>query len=397
MSGRRREGLKLADENRSSVYDCVVLGFGGVGSAALRAAAQKGWKVLGIDRYGPSHDQGSSHGQTRIIRRAYFEHPNYVPLANRAFEMWDELNKRHRTSPEIKELLTPTGLLQIGRPESEVIEGVKRSACEHKLKIEQFTAKEIQQRLPIFNLSPDQVGLFEPDAAFLRVELCVAAMVNQAVREGAEIRSNTTVLSWTAEDDGVLKIRTDQGCFWGHRLVVAAGAWTPELLPDLDLGLRVLQKQQHWFQLDRVDQKIENDFPCFLLEQDNGDCFYGFPEIDYLGMKVSEHSGGTEIESPAKIERGLCKLDLERTEAFMRKHFRFDRSRLVHHSPCMYTMSPDGHFFVDTYPGLSNVAFAAGLSGHGFKFAPVLGQHLVELLEGRCEPELEFLRVGERV
>ena len=122
--------------DHSTVYDCIVIGFGGVGSAALREAAIKGWRVLGIDRFGPAHDQGSSHGQTRIIRRAYFEHPSYVPLTNRAFEMWSELNKRHRTSIEIKELMTKTGLLQVGRPDSEVIQGVLKSAQMHDLRIE---------------------------------------------------------------------------------------------------------------------------------------------------------------------------------------------------------------------------------------------------------------------
>ena len=364
--------MTLSDGNRSQVYDCIVLGFGGVGSAALREAAKKGWNVLGIDRYGPAHDQGSSHGRTRIIRRAYFEHPSYVPLANRAFEMWDELNKRYRTAPEIKELITPCGLLQIGRPESEVIQGVQRSALDYGLKIEQFTPEEIQRRLPIFKVSPDHVGLFEPEAAFLRVELGVAAMVNQAVRHGAEIRSNLTVLSWTASDDGVVRVETDQGDFFSRRLMITAGAWTQELLPDLDLRMTVLQKQQHWFQLDRVDQKFQNGFPCFLLEQDNGDCFYGFPEIDYLGMKICEHSGGTKINCPGEIDRQLNALELKRTEAFMEKHLNFSRSRMVHFSQCMYTKSPDGHFFADTYPGLSNVAFVAGLSGHGYKFAPVL-------------------------
>jgi len=379
------------------IYDCIVIGFGGVGSAALREAAKKGWKVLGIDRFGPAHDQGSSHGQTRIIRRAYFEHPSYVPLANRAFEMWDELNKRHRTSPKIKELMTKVGLLQIGNPESKVIQGVQKSAEVHGLPIEQFSPEEIERRLPIFKIPKNHIGLFEPDAAFLRVELCVAAMIDQAVKHGAEIMSNTVVKQWQVDDLGQCQIETEGGIFTGKRLIIAAGSWTRQLLPDLELGLQVVQKQQHWFQLDRVDQKLLNDFPCFLLEQENGDCFYGFPEIDYLGMKVCEHSGGKPIQQPSEIDRSLNQEELARTEKFMSEHFHFGRSRLVHHSACMYTVSPDGHFFVDNYPGFSNVVFAAGLSGHGFKFAPVLGKHLVELLEGHCESELEFLKVAGRL
>ena len=306
--------------DRSTVYDCIVIGFGGVGSAALREAAKKGWTVLGIDQFGPAHDRGSSHGQTRIIRRAYFEHPSYVPLANCAFEMWDELNKRHRTSIDVKELITKVGLLQIGRPDSDVIQGVLNSAQLHDLKVEQFTPDEIQRRLPLFKIADNHIGLFEPDAAFLRVELCVAAMVNQAVKHGAEICSNATVSRWSVEDNGDVRVSTDQGEFTAKRLIISAGAWSAELLPDLDLGLTVVQKQQHWFQLDSVDQRIENEFPCFLLEQDNGECFYGFPEIDYLGMKICEHSGGKLIASPHEINRSLDEPELERSMGFMKSH-----------------------------------------------------------------------------
>ena len=378
------------------IYDCIVIGFGGVGSAAMREAAKHGWRVLGIDRFGPAHDRGSSHGQTRMIRRAYYEHPNYVPLANRAFEMWDELNKRHRTSPKIKELITQVGLLQVGPPESEVIQGVKRSADQHGLTLEQFTPDEIQRRLPILKIKPHHVGLFEPDAAFLRVEMCVTAMLDQAVKHGAEIMSNTVVESWSVNDQGICNVETQNGSYQASRLIISGGAWNTELLPDLDLGLQVVQKQQHWFQIDRVDHKFENEFPCFLFEQDNGDCFYGIPEINYLGMKICEHTGGKPIAGPKELDGGLNQAALDRNEEFMQAHLVHGRRRLVHHSNCMYTMSADGHFFVDYYPGHSNVVFAAGLSGHGFKFTPVLGKHLVSLLEGRCEPEFEFLRIAGR-
>lgn len=387
----------MSNQSSNSIYDCIVVGFGGVGSAALREAAKLGWKVLGIDRFGPAHDQGSSHGQTRIIRRAYFEHPSYVPLANRAFEMWDELNKRYRTKPSRDALMTEVGLLQIGDPKSELIQGIQQSAEIHGLAIEEFTPKQIEQRLPLFKVPQNHIGLFEPEAAFLRVELCVAAAYEQALKHGAETQTNTTVQRWRVDSDGKCVVETDQGKFYSKRLVIAGGAWSSILMPDLDLGLKVLQKQQQWFQLDRVDQKLLNEFPCFLLEQDDGDCFYGFPEINYLGMKVCEHSGGKEISGPAEIDRALNKEELARTEKFMKEHMEFGRSRMVHHSTCLYSMSPDGHFFVDRYPNHDNVVFAAGLSGHGFKFACVLGKQLVDLLNGRNDPDFEFLKLAGRI
>ncbi|MEL7496755.1 MAG: N-methyl-L-tryptophan oxidase [Planctomycetota bacterium] len=376
------------------MYDCIVLGFGGVGSAALRAAASRGWNVIGIDQFGPAHNRGSSQGQTRIIRHAYFEHPNYVPLTHRAFEQWDELNRRHRTSIDIKEIITPCGLLQVGRPESDVIQGVIASADQHGLRVERFTPEEIQRRLPMFKIPEDYIGLFEPDAGFLRVELAVAAALKQASKQGATLKSNTIVHGWSVDANGDVLVETDQGSIQGRRLIIAAGAWSSPLLPSVDVPFKILQKQQHWFQLDRVDQKIENDFPAFLIEEDNGDCFYGLPEIDYLGMKVCEHSGGKTLESPDQIQSGLNQEELDRTESFMNRWLEFGRARLVHHCQCMYTMSPDGHFVVDRYPGFENVVFAAGLSGHGFKFVPVIGNYLCELLDGKQDELMSFLKLN---
>jgi glycine/D-amino acid oxidase-like deaminating enzyme len=217
-------------------------------------------------------------------------------------------------------------------------------------------------------------------------------MVNQAVKHDAEILSDTIVEGWSANDEEV-EVATDAGVFKSKQLIISAGAWSPELLPDLGLGLQVVQKQQQWFQLDRVDQKIQNEFPCFLFEQSNGDCFYGVPEIDYLGMKVCEHSGGRNLSDPHEIDREFNQAEFDRTDAFMKSYLDFGKSRMVHSSTCMYTMSNDGHFIVDRHPAHSNVVFAAGLSGHGFKFAPVLGEYLVNLLEGNCEPEFEFFKI----
>jgi sarcosine oxidase len=369
-------------------YDCIVIGFGGVGSAALYHAAKKGWRVLGIDQFGPVHNRGSSHGQSRIIRQAYFEHPNYVPLAGEAFERWDELNKRHRVRPEIKPLFEKTGVLQIGRPESEVIVGVRKSAAEHDLKLESFSPAQIVERLPLLKVEPDHVGLLEPDAGVLRVEQCVAAHLAQAKKRGAELRGESRVESWRAFGDGV-EVRTSDETFQANRLVISAGAWSEKLL-GFPLGLKVVSKQQNWYQIDRVEQKLVNGFPVVFVEQNDGEQFYCIPEIDSLGMKVARHSG-EKIADPDNLDRDVDLDDLRRNEAFLDQNFHHTRHRLVHHSTCMYTMSTDGHFVVDYHPEHDNVVFAAGLSGHGFKFVPVLGHRLVEMLDGVRDPALDFL------
>ena len=377
----------------STLYDCIVLGFGGVGSQALRYSALKSWRTLGLDQYGPAHDRGSSHGQSRVIRKAYFEHRDYVPLLCRAYEMWDELNKRHRTKPEIKELMTTSGVLQIGYPDSQTIQGVLASASKHNLSVEEFSSQQIVQRLPIFKVPADYVGVFEPDAGFLRVELCVAAAIKQAIGQGAEIRSGVQVLSWDKRASGEIVVETNKGVFKSQRLIVAAGAWASAHLLGLDLGLTVVRKQQHWFQLDRVDQKLVNEFPVFAIETDTGEHFYGVPEIDHLGMKVCKHTGGQTLESADQMSHSLDPEELTDVESFMQSYFNFNRSRLVHHSNCMYTNSKDGHFVVDRHPDHSNVSFAAGLSGHGFKFTPVIGKYLVDLLDDQTDPDFDFLRI----
>ena len=375
------------------IYDCIVLGFGGVGSQALRHAAMQGWSTLGIDQHGPAHDRGSSHGQSRVIRQTYYEHPNYVPLILRAYEMWDELNKRHRTSPDIKELMTQCGLLQIGKADSEAIQGVLGSAEANDLKIEQFTAEQVMQRLPIFKLSDDYVGIFEPAAGFLRVEICVAAAIKQAVKAGARLESGQKVDRWETQDDGTILVTTDQQTFKTKRLIVTAGAWSERLLPGVDLKMKVLRKQQQWFQIDRVDQKLVNSFPCFAIHNESDDLFYGVPEIDSLGMKVCKHTGGKSLDSADNLNHDLDADVQGEVENFMGEYLNFGRARLVHHTGCMYSSTADENFVVDRHPENQNVVFAAGLSGHGFKFAPVLGKYLVDLLGGSEEAEFEFLKL----
>jgi glycine/D-amino acid oxidase-like deaminating enzyme len=198
------------------------------------------------------------------------------------------------------------------------------------------------------------------------------------------------VLSWSATDEGVT-VQTDGETYHGRRLAICAGAWSKHLLAEVDVQLSVIAKQQNWYQIDRVEQKLVNDFPIVFVEEDDGEQFYCLPELDSLGMKVCRHTGGHPIEKADLLDCDVDKDELLLNEAFMDRSFHHSRHRLVHHSTCMYTMSRDGHFVVDNYPNHSNVAFAAGLSGHGFKFTPVLGHRLIEMLEGNHDSNLDFL------
>jgi monomeric sarcosine oxidase len=367
-----------------AAYDAIVLGTGGVGSAALWLLAQRGAKVLGLDRFAPPHDRGSSHGQSRIFRQAYFEHSNYTPLLLEAYRLWSELAERCG-----RQLYHEVGVLQMGPPDGEVVPGVLRSAAEHGLEVEQLSADEIQRRWPAYRVAANLVGVFEPRAGYLSVEACVAAHLEQAQRAGAELRTGVEVLGW--EPGPPVRVRTRAGEFSAERLIVTAGAWAAQLLGELALHLEVRRKSMFWFATDPRQPAAHADVPCFLYELPHG-VFYGFPRIDERGVKVAEHSGGQKVVDPLEVERGVDREDGQRIEAFVADYLPCITSRRTDHAVCLYTMSSDEHFLVDRHPAHPQVVFAAGLSGHGFKFAPILGQALTELaLDGTTKLPIRFL------
>ena len=368
-------------------HDVLVIGTGGVGSAALFHLARRGARVLGLDRFPAAHDRGSSHGQTRMIRQAYFEHPDYVPLVRRAYALWTELEQLCG-----EKLYHEVGLLQVGPSDGRVVRGVLASAGQHGLQIETLAPAEVESRWQGFSLprDADTVGLFERKAGYLRVEACVRAHLDEAVRAGATLRTDMVVRSWRSAGGGV-EVETDQGRLTADRLVIAAGAWSGEVLRDLGIPLEVRRKPQYWYETTNPALTAEQGCPAYLFETPEG-IFYGFPQIDALGVKIAEHSGGRPVLDPSALDREIDPVDQGRVEAFAASRLRGVTRRLTRHSPCMYTMTPDEHFVIDRHPAHSQVVFAAGLSGHGFKFAPVLGEALADLvLTGRTDLPIGFL------
>jgi sarcosine oxidase len=364
-----------------TTYDVAVLGTGGVGSAALFHAAATGARTIGIDRFIAPHNRGSSHGQTRIIRQAYFEHPQYVPLLLEGYHLWDELTERCG-----KSLYSETGLLEIGPPDGIVVPGVLRAAAEHRLEIEHLSAKEIESRYPALRVPPESEGVFEKRAGYLLVEECVAAHLAAAREAGAEVQAPCEVLGW---DPGIpLKIRTTAGVIRAKNLIITAGAWADRLLASLDLHLEVRRKSVFWFKAKEPFSQM----PCYLYELSNG-VFYGFPEIGGR-LKVAEHSGGSSVEDPLLVNREIDPYEAERVLSFLEHHLPNSTDGLAEYQTCLYTMSPDEHFIVDRHPAEPNVVFAAGLSGHGFKFTPVLGKALAEMaLDGGTHLPMDFLKL----
>ncbi len=366
-------------------YDVIVIGTGAVGSAALFHLAHRQVRAIGLDRFPPGHDRGSSHGQTRMIRLAYHEHSNYVPLLVRAYDLWRELEQIAQ-----RKLFYEVGILVGGTPQGDMVSGVLRSASEHQLPIEQFSAAEASQRFPGYRLPENFCALFEQRAGYLLVEEYIKSHAEAAVRAGAELRCDSAVRRWWVDGRTVI-VETDRGTLSADRLVITAGAWASEMLTSLKVKFQVLRKPLFWYHANDPRYKVESDCPCFLFETLGG-IFYGFPQTDKLGVKLAEHTGGEPVVDPFQPDRSLHAADQRRIEACLATHLPDASQQCTAHSVCMYTMSPDGHFVVGQHPEYPQVVFTAGLSGHGFKFTSVLGEIIADLaLQGKTRHPIEFL------
>jgi len=376
-------------------FDVIVIGTGGMGAAALMHLAARGARVCGLDRFPAGHDRGSSHGQTRLIRMAYFEHPDYVPLLRRAYALWQALEAATGRS-----LLVESGLLMAGPADGEVVAGSLRSAAIHGLSVERMTTAEASARWPSFRLPEDWVAVHEPCGGYLMVEECVRAHAAEAVRMGARIGPGTTVRGWrtvgSGDHGGHLIVDTDSGSYAADSLVITPGAWAADLLQLPTPPLRVLRKSLFWFEPEPAVRAAHaaGRLPCFAFDGPTG-FFYGFPAIDGRGVKAAEHSGGMPVTDPLAVDRDIDPAELGRVEAVLAAHLPGVHGRLQAHATCLYTMSPDHHFLVGLHPGHARVALAAGFSGHGFKFASVMGEILADLaLEGRTGHPIGFLAPG---
>lgn len=369
-------------------YDTVIIGLGGMGSAALYHLARRGLSVLGVEQFGIAHDRGSSHGSTRLIRRAYFEHPDYVPLVDRAYQLWEALE-----TAASRTLLHRSGLMLAGRSDRAIVPGVQRAAKEHRLAIEIVARGDWPARFPGFAPDDDMQVLFEPDAGFLEVENCVAAHVEQAKAHGAEVLTEQRVTSWSADASGVT-VTTDHAAYTARSLVLCGGAWTSRLLSELGLPLVVHRKTVFWFGPTDDVYRFDRGCPVFGLETGDG-FYYGFPTIDGYGLKVGEHTGKQLAPDPDRLDREVHPEDERPIRRFLKQYLPKVGPDVQKASVCMYTMTPDENFIIDRHPDYPHVAYACGFSGHGFKFAPVVGSVLADLIvDGRTLEPVEFLRAS---
>ena len=367
-----------------ATYDRIVVGVGGIGSAALCSLARRGARVLGLESFGVAHDRGSSHGQTRIIRQAYFEHPDYVPLLRQAYQQWDRLEAESG-----RRLFERVGLLEVGVEAGPTMQGIRRSATQHQLPIETLSATESLRRFPSLQIPEGMDVIYEANAGFLYVERCVETAIEVARRHGAEVRTNSPVREIRVKPDRC-EVVTDAGVDSADGIVFCLGPWSPALLP-VRLPLHVVRKHLHWFQCEDPRFHVAARCPAFFYELPEGS-FYGFPAFENVGVKVAEHTRGERTADPASVDRTMDPMDVSRIDAFVRTCLTSVSSIRTRHEVCMYTMTPDEHFVIDHHPGNPRAVFAAGFSGHGFKFAAGLGECLAEMtLHETRVPELEFL------
>jgi sarcosine oxidase len=369
-------------------FDVIVVGLGAMGSAAARELARRGTRVLGLEQYPLGHDQGSSHGRTRIIRRAYYEHPDYVPLVSRAFEGWRDLERQTDCR-----LLTDCPCLSFGPPGCELVEGVLQSAQQHQLPVEKLSPSEVCKCFPAFRLDPKTIAVLEPSAGILAVEDCVRTLQDQAIRNGALLYQDEPVRSWKATPTGV-SVTTGASRYEADRLVLTAGPWAGQLFGDLGVPLKLMRQVPLWFHPTKPSLFGPDMFPIFIADTPEG-YFYGIPAVDEGGLKVAEHYGAPEVDSPSEINRSFTSVDEIPVRRFIQQWLPDANGLLLHASVCTYTLTPDRHFIIDRHPLHSQVAVAAGFSGHGFKFAPVVGEVLADLtLEGKTNRPIDRFRIN---
>ncbi|MFN2602868.1 MAG: N-methyl-L-tryptophan oxidase [Gemmatimonadaceae bacterium] len=356
-------------------YDAIVVGLGAMGSATLFHLARQGKRAIGIEQFEQGHSLGSSHGDSRIIREQYFEHPLYVPLIQRAYELWRDLEEE---SGQL--LMTLDGGLMIGPPDGMVVAGTLRSAKEYKLPHEVLSPSEVHRRFPTFELADHLIAVLDPRAGFLKPEPCTSAHLRGARDRGAATHFDEPVIEWKAEGDGV-RVTTTKGEYVADRLLLSGGAWTKELVRDLDLPLMVERQVAFWLEPDESKASYESrEFPIYAHEFTPGILCYGFPRMP-RGVKASIMHAGELTESPRDVRREVNANEIEPLRASLRPVLPgLAQAPVLETSVCLFTNTPDHHFIIDFHPDHPQVLISSPCSGHGFKFASVVGEVQADLL-----------------
>ncbi|HNP18515.1 MAG TPA: N-methyl-L-tryptophan oxidase [Fulvivirga sp.] len=375
-----------------ATYDVIVIGVGTMGSSACYQLARRGYSVLGIEQFDIVNELSSHSGQSRIIRKAYFEHPDYIPLLETAYESWKDFEKTTGSK-----LYYKTGLLYAGLSDSAIIKGVRNASINYNINVEEIKASRVQAQFPQFKIPADYEVLLEPDAGFLLPDVAIKLFAEHSIRNGAQLKSNEKVLNWTRNDTGVT-VTTDKGSYTAEKLIITAGPWVKKIVPN-DFELEVTRQVIGWVEPEDKAIFALDNCPCWVMTAENNEgIYYGFPymEGDHFdgpkGLKFGHHFPG-ETTDPETMDRNSNELDLMTLQTIARKCFSKEMKTFIDTKTCIYTNSPDENFIIDFLPDYDkDVVIATGFSGHGFKFAPVVGEILANLaIEGRTTNPIEFL------
>ncbi|MEE3001955.1 MAG: N-methyl-L-tryptophan oxidase [Planctomycetota bacterium] len=373
-------------------FDIIVVGVGAMGSSACYHLARRGVKVLGLEQHSIPHDLGSSHGQSRMIRCAYYEHPDYVPLLLRSWTLWEELQQEAG-----RDLLFATGGLYMGPAGCEFVEASRQAASEHGLAHESLDHAQLADRFPQFQLPENFIGMHETRAGFLVPEWCIEDHVRLAREHGADIREGEPVVDWSAGPNSV-QVQTRSGTCEASHLVLSAGAWMPSL-SRADLPLQVTRQVLGWMHPDDPRALALGSLPVWAIDTPGVGQLYGFPMAGDAGLpgpvgfKVAMHAAG-EVDDPGTINREAGPGDEASFLEHVTNWIPAAGSRIETMRTCMYTNSSDEHFIIDAHPENERVTLATGFSGHGFKMSSVLGEILADLsTDGRTDHPVDFLRV----
>jgi sarcosine oxidase len=372
-------------------YDVIVVGLGGMGSAAAYHLAARGCRVLGLERYQPAHDKGSSHGGSRIIRQSYFEDPGYVPLLLRAYELWEKL-----AADSQRDVYRLTGGLFIGSPDCMTVSGSLRASRQWNLPHELLDAAEITARFPNFTPHPEDIALYDAKAGFARPELTVRAYLEIAEKVGATLQFGESVLEWNQTPSG-MQVITSRGSYTAEQLVICPGAWAPQVLGQF--GVRITVERQVMYWLDPIGGASGlEDHPIFIHENASGIQIYGLPAIDGPrgGVKVGFARNGIAC-TPDTIDRVVHEREISEIRARVAELLPALAGKCLHTATCMYSNTPDRHFVIGRHPQCADVIMACGFSGHGFKFVPVVGEILADLAVDRASDQLISLFDPQRL
>ena len=373
-------------------YDVIVVGVGSMGSATLYDLAKNGLKVLGLEQYELVNDLSSHTGQSRLIRLAYFEHPNYVPLLKHAYSGWRRIEEDAGVN-----LLYQTGIAYYGKSEGPLISGIHSSVSAHGLKMSLIS----RDHYSALKIPRDYQGLYEEEAGFITPEKAIRTYVQQALIHGAVFRQNEMVFSWQQEKDHII-VQTDQGKYYTEKLILTAGPHIQSLLPNFTPKLTVTRQLIGWLNPSHWQDFSMNDFPCWVIEeQGSKGIYYGFPILPIerfsgpIGLKIAYHAPGDVID-PKVVKDYDKSREARKLLTVSRRYFRDQKMTILNIRSCMYTYSSDDNFIVDYLPETNEkIIIATGFSGHGFKFVPIMGKVLSNMARGlSTDVDLTFLSMG---